>query len=212
VSVHDDVLAAAKDMLRIGLTAGTSGNISGRVDEGHFVITPSSIDYNDMVLSDLVVLDLDNNVIEGDKNPSSEKALHAECYKLYPEVQGVVHSHPIYATMFACVRQPIPAVVDEFAIYVGGDVQCAEYGQSGSDELGQNAAKELADVGTTLLASHGMVSIGPSPAKALHQAGIVERTAQIVWGTKALGPAVPLPPEVNKNFAMVYKHYMRTHA
>jgi L-fuculose-phosphate aldolase len=210
--MHDDVLKASKDMLRVGLTAGTSGNISGRIDENHLVITPSSIDYNDMTLDDLVVLDLEANVIEGTKSPSSEKALHIECYKRYPEVMGVVHSHPIYATMFACARQPIPAAIDEFAIYVGGDVPCAEYAASGTDELGVNAATLLSDIGTALLASHGMVSIGPSPAKALHQAGIVERSAQIVWGTKALGTAQPLPPEVNKNFAMVYKHYMRTHA
>ena len=209
MTMHDDVLRAAKDMLRFGLTAGTSGNISGRTEDGHVVITPSSISYEDMTLDDLVVLDLEGNVVDGTRHASSEKALHLECYKLYAEVQSVVHSHPVYATMFACVRESIPAVIDEFAIYVGGDVQCAQYAMSGTPELGVNAAREVAEVGTTLLASHGMVTVGPTPAKTLHQVGVVERSAQIIWGARALGPPSALPAEVNKNFVMIYK-YLRT--
>ena len=209
MAMHDDVLQAAKDMLRTGLTGGTSGNISGRLDGGHVVITPSSVDYEAMTLDDLVVIDLEGNVVEGTRYPSSEKSLHTECYKLYDEVQSVIHSHPIFATMFACARIPIPAVIDEFSIYVGGDVPCAEYAQSGTPELGVNAASCLGKIGTALLASHGMVTVGPSPAKTLHQAGVVERSAQIVWGARSLGGAQELPAEVNKSFGQIYA-YLRT--
>jgi L-fuculose-phosphate aldolase len=206
MGMHEDVLQAAKDMLKVGLTAGTSGNISGRLDDGNVVITPSSVDYETMTLEDLVVLDMDGNVVEGTRHASSEKALHLECYKLYDEVRSVIHSHPVWATMFACARQPIPALIDEFAIYVGGDVPCAEYAMSGTPDLGVNAAECLKDVGTALLASHGMVTVGPTPAKTLHQAGVVERSAQIIWGAKALGGAEPLPADVNKNFGGLYRY------
>lgn len=209
MSMHDEVLQAAKDMLRLGLTGGTSGNLSGRVDDDHVVITPSSVDYETMTLEDLVVLDMAGKVVEGTRAASSEKAVHLACYAAYPEVRSVVHAHPVYATMFACAREPIPAVIDEFAIYVGGDVPCADYAQSGTDALGENVAAVLKDVGTALLASHGIVSVGPTPAKTLHQAGIVERSAQIVWGTRALGTPHPLPDKVNRDFANIYK-YLRT--
>lgn len=206
MGMHEEVLQAAKDMLRVGLTAGTSGNISGRIDDRTIVITPSSVDYEAMTLEDLVVLDLDGNVVEGTRHASSEKALHLECYKRYDEVRSVIHTHPVYATMFACARIPIPAVIDEFAIYVGGDVPCAEYAASGTNDLGVNAAGCVESVGTALLASHGMVTVGPNPAKTLHQAGVVERSAQIVWGARALGGAHDLPAEVNKNFGGLYRY------
>ncbi|MHB8340142.1 MAG: class II aldolase/adducin family protein [Mycobacteriales bacterium] len=205
MSAHDDVLAAAKKMLHIGLTGGTSGNISIRAEDGTVVITPSSVDYEDMTLGDLVVIDMDGNVVAGDRAPSSEKQLHLECYRAHADVAAVVHAHPLYASMFAAARKPIPAVLDEFAVYVGGDVACAEYGMSGTPELATLAAGQLGSVGTTLLANHGMVSVGSTPAKALHQSWVVERSAQILWGTAAIGGAVPLPDKTNEQFGAVYR-------
>lgn len=210
MSMHDEVLEAAKEMLRLGLTAGTSGNVSGRIDDDTVVITASSVDYRTMTLDDLVVLDLDGNKVDGERHASSEREVHLACYRAFPEVRSVIHTHPVYATMFACAREPIPAAIDEFSIYVGGAVRCAEYAMSGTPELGTNAVACLADVGSALLASHGMVTIGPNPAKTLHQAGVVERSAQILWGARALGGARPIPDDVNANFAGLYT-YVRQH-
>lgn len=204
MSVHDEVLAAAKDMLRKGLTAGTSGNVSGRTDDGHVVITPSSIDYEEMTLADLVVLDLDGKVVEGTKSPSSEKSVHLASYRRYPEIGSVIHAHPVYASMFAVAREPIPAVIDEFAVFVGGAVPCAQYAMTGTDELGENAADCLADVGSALLASHGTVTVAGSAAQAIHQLGVVERAAQIVWGARALGNVAQLPEKVNTTLSGYY--------
>ncbi|MCU1378892.1 MAG: ribulose-5-phosphate 4-epimerase-like epimerase or aldolase, partial [Acidimicrobiales bacterium] len=86
------VLAAAKDMLRKGLVEGTAGNISARREDGSIVITPSSVDYEDMALDDLVVVDFDGQVLtakEG-RSPSSEKALHLACYKGFDDVGSVI--------------------------------------------------------------------------------------------------------------------------
>ena len=205
MSMHDDVLAAAKDMLRLGLTAGTSGNVSGRLEDGSVVITPSSIDYEEMTLADLVVLDATGEVIEGTRSPSSEKLVHLACYKRFPEVQSVIHAHPVYASMFALARQPIPSAIDEFAVYVGGDVPVADYAMTGTAELGENAADRLQDVGSALLANHGTVTVSDSPAKAIHQLGVVERTAQIVWGARALGGLVDLPASTNETLSSYYR-------
>ncbi len=204
-SMHEIVLAAAKELNDRGLVEGSSGNLSARIDERHVCMTPSSIPYDEMVLDDLVVVDLDGSVVEGERGPTSEKALHLACYRAYPEVGGVIHSHAVYATMFAVARQPIPAVVEEVAVYIGGDIPVCEYTMTGTDELGDAVASKLGDRAATLLANHGMVTVGPTLDKALHAARLVERTAQIVFGAQLLGTVHHVPAENNENFASVYR-------
>ncbi len=202
------VLAAAKEMLRRGLVEGTAGNISARGEDGNIVITPSSVDYSDMVLDDLVTVAPDGAVVQAKDGrfPSSEMKLHLSCYQAFDDIGSVIHSHPVWATMFAVAHQPIPAAVDEFAVYCGGDIRCADYAASGTPEVGDNAVKALEGRAAALIANHGLVAVGPRPDKVLHVTALVERTAQIVWGTRALGGVVPVPDEVNKNFASVYTY------
>jgi len=205
------VLAAAKDMLHRGLVEGTAGNISARQEDGTVVITPSSVSYEEMVLDDLVVIDLDGEAIsakEG-RSASSEKLLHTACYRAFEDIGSVIHSHPVYATMFAVSHQDIPACIDEFSIYVGGDVRCSAYAASGSQDVGDEAVKALEGRGAALIANHGMVAVGPRPSTVLHITALVERSAQIVWGARALGEPVPLPEKVNQGFASIYE-IMRT--
>lgn len=206
------VLAAAKDMLRRGLVEGTAGNISARREDGNLVITPSSVDYGDMTIDDLVVIDTGGAVVQAadGRNPSSEMALHLACYRAFDDIGSVIHSHPVWATMFAVARQPIPACIDEFAVYCGGEIRCADYAASGTPDVGHNAVKALEGRAAALIANHGLVAVGPRPDKALHVTALVERSAQIVWGARALGGPVPIPDEVNNNFASVYT-YLRQH-
>jgi L-fuculose-phosphate aldolase len=200
------VLAAAKDMLHKGLVEGTAGNISARQEDGNIVITPSSVDYALMQLDDLVVIDPDGHTVSAKdgRSASSEKLLHLACYQAFDDVGSVIHSHPVHATMFAVTRQDIPACIDEFSIYVGGDVRCSEYAASGTPEVGEQAVKALEGRGAALIANHGMVAVGPNPANALHITALVERSAHIVWGARVLGAPVPLPDQVNDGFAAIY--------
>jgi L-fuculose-phosphate aldolase len=200
------VLAVSKEMLERGLVEGTAGNISARQKDGTIVITPSSVDYGEMQLEDLVVIDTDGNALtaaEG-RSASSEKLLHLACFRAFDDVGSVIHSHPVHATMFAITRQDIPACIDEFSIYVGGDVRCADYAASGTADVGDQAVKALEGRGAALIANHGLVAVGPSPHAALHITALVERSAQIVWGARALGPPHPLPDEANAGFASIY--------
>jgi L-fuculose-phosphate aldolase len=200
------VLAAAKDMLRKGLVEGTAGNISARQADGTIVITPSSVDYEDMQLEDLVVINADGETLsakEG-RSPSSEKLLHLACYRAFDDVGSVIHSHPVHATMFAITHQSIPACIDEFSIFVGGDVRCTDYGASGTPDVGEQAVKALEGRGAALIANHGMVAVGPKPSTVLHITALVERSAHIVWGAKVLGQVQHLPEQVNDGFAAIY--------
>ena len=202
------VLAAAKEMLAKGLVEGTAGNISARQGDGTICVTPSSIDYREMTLEDLVVVDLDGGVVSGEKSPSSELPLHLAAYRAFDDVGSVIHSHPVYATMFAVARQPIPSCIDEFTIYVGGDVRVTEYAMSGRPEVGENAVAALEGRGAALIANHGLVAVGPTPDKAMHITALVERSAFIIWGATQLGTVHHLPEGVDRKFAGVYE-YMR---
>ncbi len=206
-TTREAVLDAAKRMLHEGLVEGTSGNISGRLEDGLVCCTPSSVPYDTMTLGDLVVVDLEGTVVDGHRSPTTEKDLHLSALRRYPELGSVIHTHAVYATMFALAHEPIPAVIEEVVVYVGGDVPCCEYRGTGSKELGDEVAAHLGDRGAALLANHGLVTCGSSPEKALHNAALVERTAKIIWGARAMGATIhPLPDKVNRDMAGVYKY------
>jgi L-fuculose-phosphate aldolase len=202
--VKEAVLAAAKLMYRRGIVEGTAGNVSGRVDDGTVVVTPSSLDYEAMVLDDLVVVDLDGAVVAGDRSPTSEKGVHLAALAAHPEAAAVVHCHGKHASMFAVAHQPVPAAIDEFVVYIGGDVPVCDYHPSGSDELGEVVAAALGDRSAALMANHGLVTIGKSVEDALHSALVVEHNAEIVWGARLLGTVFDLPDKARSDFTGVY--------
>jgi L-fuculose-phosphate aldolase len=208
--VTDAVLAAAKAMYRRGIVEGTAGNVSGRVDDGTIVVTPSSLDYEAMTLDDLVVLDLAGAVVAGERSPTSEKGVHLAALAAHPEAGAVVHCHARHASMYAVAHQSIPAAIDEFVVYIGGDVPVCEYHQSGSDELGAVVAAALGHRSAALMANHGLVTIGKSVEDALHSALVVEHNAEIVWGARLLGGVVELPDKARSDFTGVYD-FIRHH-
>lgn len=202
--VREEVLETARRVFDAGLVVGTAGNISGRMPDGTVCMTPSSLPYETMTLDDLVIVDLEGNKVDGGGSPSTEKALHLACYQRYPEVGGVIHSHAPHASMFALVHEPIPAVIEEVVVYIGGEIPICDYKTTGTDELGDEVASKLADRSAALMANHGLVCVGKSPDDALHASLVVERTAEIVWGARALGRPIPIPEKVNANFGNVY--------
>jgi L-fuculose-phosphate aldolase len=202
----EQVLWAAKEMLTSGLVEGTAGNLGARLPDGNAVLTPSSLDYTDMTLDDLVVCDLDGNVLAGERSPTTEKALHLGALKLHDDIHATMHCHAKYCTMFALTRQGIPAVIEEFVVYIGGDVECADYRTTGTDELGEEVAKRVTDRSAVLMANHGLFAVGKNPADVMHIAGLVERTAEIVWGAQRMGEIVPLPEATNQQFAGYYRY------
>lgn len=206
--VHDAVVDAARAMEACGLVVGTAGNVSGRRPDGTVCLTPSSTPYADVTVDNLAVVDLEGAVVEGGR-PSTEKAMHLACYRAFPEVGGVVHCHPLHASMFAVARQSIPAVIEEVIVYVGGDIPVAEYCTTGTDDLAEEVVKHLSDRSAVLMANHGLLCVGASPADALHAAQVVEHTAHIVWGARQLGEPVPLPAKVVGDFENVYR-YLRS--
>lgn len=204
--VKQQLLDVAQEMLRSGLVEGTAGNCAARLPDGNAVLTPSSLDYLTMTLDDLVVCDLDGNVVEGHRSPTTEKSLHLSALRLYPEINATMHCHAKFATMFALTRQPIPAVIEEFDIFVGGDVEVADYQVTGSEELAAEVARRVDRKAAVLMANHGLFAVGKDAKQVLHVAHLIERTAEIVWGARAIGTVVGLPDKVNAQFASYYRY------
>lgn len=205
----EKIIHAGKELVNLGLVAATWGNISIRLPENKgMVITPSGMDYCNITLEDLVVLDLQGNVLEGGRKPSSEKLLHLTIYRRRPDVQAVVHTHSSYATAYAVVRKPIPALVEDLAQIVGGNVDVAQYASPGTQELADYAVDALADKMGALLANHGVVGVGRDLAEALRVCQLIEKTARIGIMAKIIGDPVLLSDEEIKSMRQVYLfHY-----
>jgi L-fuculose-phosphate aldolase len=204
--IRSELLWAAQEMLRSGLVEGTAGNLAARLPDGNVIMTPSSLDYLEMTLDDLVVCYRSGDVVEGHRSPTSEKHLHLAVLNAYPEIGATMHCHAKHVQMFAITHQPIPAVVEEFDVYVGGDVECSDYRETGSQELADEVARRVADRAAVIMANHGLFACGKTCHEALHVAALVERTAEVVWGARTLGSIIAVPDDIGTKYASYYRY------
>lgn len=175
-------------MSRAGLSVGTSGNLSIYVpEEGLMAITPSGLDYEATTPADIVVMDLEAHVVEGERKPSSEWALHTKFFQRHPAARAVVHTHSMYCTTLACLGKPLEAV--HYAIGAAGTarVPVAPYRLFGSPELAEAAVEACGDGKAVLLANHGLVAWEGSLPKAFSLARDLEFTAELQWRAMAVG-------------------------
>ena len=192
------VLETAKEMVRLGLVSGSSGNVSLLIpgDNPLVAITPSQHPYRSMSASDISVINFEGNPRYGDLPPSSESMLHIAVYNERRDVRSVIHTHSVYASICAVAGMTIPPTIDEVVVLVGGEVRVAPYQPPGSEELARSACDALKGRSAALLSNHGLVAVGNDLDDAIDVAALVERAAQICVMTKLLGVERPLPPEV----------------
>ncbi|HHU32456.1 MAG: class II aldolase/adducin family protein [Zhaonellaceae bacterium] len=191
-----NVIETGVKMLDSSLVVGTWGNISARVpDEDLIAITPSGMNYDELVAEDIVLVDLEGNVVDGLRKPSIEVPMHVAIYQNRLDIQAICHTHSVFATAMAAARKPIPGAVEDLVQIVGGDVRVCEYALPGSKELGQNVIKALEGRHAVLLANHGMLGAGRDLNEALKICQVVEKAAQITIFAKVLGGVVELSQE-----------------
>lgn len=185
-------------MAQAGLVVGTWGNVSCRVSrEDLVVITPSGMAYDSLQPQDIVVVNLDGEIVEGERKPSTELELHLAIYRARTDIQAVMHTHSVFASAMAVARQPIPPVVEDVAQIVGGQVPVAEYAPPGSRQLAKNVVSALGQGNAVLLCNHGVVGVGGSLDEAFIVCQIVEKAAQVyLWAGLAGTPAVLSEKEV----------------
>ena len=194
------VVQAAQQLLRLGLVAATSGNVSLKLEgdekEGLIAITPAGTDYETMTPEDIVVVDYDVDVIEGDAVPSSESLTHMAVYKARSDISAVIHTHSIYASVLAVAGVPLPPILDELVAYLGGPVEVAEYGFPSTEDLGEKAIQAMGERNAVFIRNHGVLAAGRDMPDALRACELVERAAQIYIQARALGSVRTLPSEV----------------
>ena len=194
------VVQAAQQLLRLGLVAATSGNVSMRLEgdekEGLIAVTPAGTDYETMTPEDIVVVDYDVDVIEGDTVPSSESLTHVAVYKARSDISAVIHTHSIYASVLAVAGVPLPPILDELVAYLGGPVEVAEYGFPSTEDLGEKAIQAMGERNAVFIRNHGVLAAGRDMPDALRACELVERASQIYIQARALGSVRTLPSEV----------------
>ena len=180
-----------------GLVIWTGGNISQRV-EGGFLIKPSGVMYPELTADAMVLCDLDGNVIEGTRSPSSDTAAHAYVYRNMPAVGGVVHTHSNYACGFAAAEKPIPCVLTAIADEFGGDIPLGPFAIIGDDSIGQGIVETLDGHRSpaVLMRQHGVFTIGKSGKDALKAAVMCEDAAKSASIAMQVGDPKRLSNEV----------------
>ena len=205
-----------------GLVVFTWGNVSGiDREKGLFVIKPSGVPYEKLRAEDMVVVDLEGKKVEGALNPSSDTPTHAELYRRFADVGGIVHTHSRWATIWAQAGREIPAYGTTHADYFHGPVPCTrplteeEVNRAYELDTGRVIASHFEDNGIVpahvpgvLVNSHGPFSWGKDAKKAVENAAVLEEVAMMAWHTEALPQTAPRGP---MQAYVLEKHFMRKH-
>ena len=213
------VFKANIDLVKHGLVIFTWGNVSA-IDRnsGSVVIKPSGVDYDVMKASDMVVVDLNGQVLEGDLKPSSDLATHLELYKAFPNIGGVVHTHSTYATAWAQAGVGIPNIGTTHADYFAAEIPCTRkmteeevFGSKGYElETGTVIIDTFKDknpdeIPGVLVQNHGPFSWGKDAHDAVHNAVVMEQVAKMASISFGVNPNLSMNP------LLIKKHYERKH-
>jgi L-ribulose-5-phosphate 4-epimerase len=187
------------------LVAWTTGNLSARDPEtGLVVIKPSGVKYEDLTPENMIIVDLQGEIVEGELKPSSDTASHLYIYRHRPDVFGVVHTHSRYATAFAAVNKPIPVYLTAIGDEFGCAIPCGGFALIGGEEIGKVVIESIGDSPAVLLKNHGVFTIGPNAEAALKSAVMVEDVAATVWMALQIGQ----PDEISsENVAKLHHRY-----
>ena len=201
------IVEYGKLLVTKGLTTGTGGNISiFDKEKKYFAISPSGIDYFETTPEDVVIMDLDGKVVEGERKPSSEWMMHLIFYKKRDDVEAVVHTHSRFSSTISCMRWDIPAL-HYYVAFAGKTIPCAKYASYGTQELADNAFEGMGEGKAALLANHGLITIGRSVKEAFLVAEMSEEMAEYYYRTKSIGEPVLLDEEEMESMLLRFKSY-----
>jgi L-ribulose-5-phosphate 4-epimerase len=204
-TLREEICRLNRQLPAHGLVVWTSGNVSGRdARSGLVVIKPSGVRYEDLTAEKMVVVDLEGKVVEGGLRPSSDTAAHLYIYRHRTDVGGIIHTHSTFATAFAAVGRPIPAVLTAICDEFGGAIPCSGYAAVGDDGIGREVVRRIGSSPAILLQNHGVFTVGETPEAALKAAVMVEDVARTVFYALQLGTPVEIPPEEIASARRVY--------
>jgi L-ribulose-5-phosphate 4-epimerase len=192
---REHVAALHAELTRYGLVTWTAGNVSERVGgEDLFVIKGSGVSYDELTWEGITVCDLDGEVVDGVKAPSSDTAAHAYVYRNMADVHGQVHTHSPYAAAWAARGEEIPCVLTAMADEFGGPIPVGPFALIGDDSIGQGIVATLSGHRSpaVLMQNHGVFTVGPSARAAVKAAVMTEDVARTVHISRQLGEPIPI--------------------
>jgi L-fuculose-phosphate aldolase len=184
--LQEAVITTCRELTRLRLTPGTSGNVSLRHNERQFFVSPTGMSYDVLEADDIPLMDLDGRWF-GRRVPSSEWRFHRDIFESRDDVGAIVHTHSMHATALACTGRGIPAFHYMVAVAGGADIRCAPYYTFGTQALSDAAVAALEGRKACLLANHGVIALGADLPAALALAGEVESLAAQYCAALALG-------------------------
>lgn len=181
------VVEYGKRLITHNLTTGSGGNVSVfNREEGLIAISPSGVDYFEIKPEDVVIVNLDGEIVDGNLKPSSELGMHLIFYRNREDANAIVHTHSKFATAISCMGWNIEPV--HYLIgFAGFDVKCAEYATYGSKKLAENALEAIGNRNAVLLGNHGLIALGSDMGRAFSTAEHLEYVSEIYCVTKSLG-------------------------
>ncbi|HEV2703587.1 MAG TPA: class II aldolase/adducin family protein [Steroidobacteraceae bacterium] len=209
--LREQVVAACRDLARLGLTHGTSGNVSVRRNESSLFISPTGLAYDRLEPDDVPLLTFAGHWF-GRRRPSSEWRFHRDIMQARSEVGAIVHTHSRYATALACSGRGIPAFHYMVSVAGGSDIRCAAYHTFGTQELSDAALLALAGRRACLLANHGVIALGSDAAVALALASEVENLATQYCAALAIGDVAILDEAQMQRVLEKFRTYGRQDA
>jgi L-fuculose-phosphate aldolase len=210
-ALREALIAACRELTRRGLSHGTSGNISVRRDEHQFFISPSGMDYEVLLPTDIPLMGMDGRWF-GRHRPSSEWRFHRDLFQARRDIGAIVHTHSRNATALACNGRGIPAFHYMVAVAGGSDIRCAPYFTFGTQELSDAAVAALEGRRACLLANHGVIAVGADLQAALRLAGEVENLAAQYCAALALGTVRILEGDEMRRVLEKFRTYGTEHA
>jgi L-fuculose-phosphate aldolase len=201
------IVQFGQKLITSNLTTGSGGNLSiYNRDLDLVAIKPTGIDYFCLAPEDIVVVTPEGEIVEGDKDPSSELSMHLGLLNSRQDINAVVHTHSVYATTIACLNWELPAV--HYLIgFSGNKVPLAPYATFGTPELARNVVKSIGSYNACLLANHGLVALGKNLPTAFAAAEEIELVARIYYQTRCIGAPVILPDQEIANVMEKFKTY-----
>jgi L-fuculose-phosphate aldolase len=197
-----------KRLYRDKLTRGTGGNLSIYNSELELMaITPSGIAYEELEYSDIVIMNLIGEVVEGKLKPSSENPMHRKVYQNRKEFKAMIHTHSTYAVVLSVLRKPLLAIDYLVALSGGKDVRLAEYASFGSNDLSSNALSAMEERCAVLLANHGMNVCADSLETAYAKLEILEFCCELYVKALSAGTPVILDDSEMEKMVKEFKHY-----
>ena len=176
---QQQVVDTCRKLVEKGFLIGTGGNVSVRIPgQALLAVTPSNYDYMKMNPEDICILDLDGKIVQSPMKPSVESGMHAAIYAHRADVNAVIHTHQIYASTFALIDEPIPAVYDEQVRFLGRSVEVVNYAPSGTPFLKRNLVSRLGNhCNAYILQNHGAICLAGDTERAIFNVELLEKCA-----------------------------------